>query len=202
MLNARSPLIKILKACRWLLPLVLVALTTGRSVVAFNYVTDANGTWWGIQDAASPNVDTGSIRATQTGPGDCLFNACTTPPYSTTINGYAGVKVLVHAARPPRMNGEIMRGYGLAFDGANRFTSTQSIDLGGVVISRSVYIRRSRWPSAARRGTEIRKPIRPICCIRPVSTRARSSTRPAATRPSLPAMAGWKRPHRSTVRCR
>ena len=140
MLNARSPMIKILKACKWLLPLVLVALTTGRSVVAFNYVTDANGTWWGIQDAASPDVDTGSIRATQTGPGDCLFNACTTPPYSTTINGYAGVKVLVHAARPPRMNGEIMRGYGLAFNGVNRFTSTQSIDLGGVVISRSIYI--------------------------------------------------------------
>src|SRR3954467_2956106 len=139
MVNRRSAMNQVLQACKWLLPLVLVALTSGRSVVAFNYVTDANGTWWGIQDAASPNVDTGSIRATQTGPGDCLFNTCVTPPYSTTINGYAGVKVLVHAARP-RMNGEIMRGYGLAFDGVNRFTSTQSIDLGGIAISRSVYI--------------------------------------------------------------
>src|SRR5262249_15145738 len=40
----------------------------------------------------------------------------------------------------PRMNGEIMRGYGLTFDGVSRFASTQSIRLGGVVMSRSVYI--------------------------------------------------------------
>jgi len=95
MVKAQSIMHRFLKACTWLLPLVLVALTSGRPLVAFNYVTDANGTWWGIQDAASPNVDTGSIRATQTGPGDCLFNACVTPPYSTTINGYAGVRVMV-----------------------------------------------------------------------------------------------------------
>jgi len=119
---------------------VLVALTTGRPVVAFNYVTDASGTFWGIQDSESPNVDTGSIRATQTGPGDCLFNNCVTPPYSTTINGFGGIRVLVHATPAPRMNGEIMRGYGLEFDGVNRFASTQSIDLGGVVMSRSVFI--------------------------------------------------------------
>jgi amidase len=44
------------------------------------------------------------------------------------------------------MNGEILRGYGLAFDGVNRFTPTQSIDLGGVVISRSVHINtRANW---------------------------------------------------------
>jgi amidase len=118
-------------------------------VVAFNYVTDANGTWWGIQDSASPNVDTGSIRATQTGPGDCLFNSCVTPPYSTTINGFAGVKVLVHRTPAPRLNGEIMRGYGLVFNDVNRFTSTHSIDLGGIKISRAVYINSSanwgRW---------------------------------------------------------
>jgi amidase len=132
-----------------LLALLVVAVATGRSVVAFNYVTDANGTWWGIQDSAPPNVDTGSIRATQTGPGDCLFNTCVTPPYSTTINGFAGIKVLVHSRPAPRLNGEIVRGYGLVFDGVNRFTPTQSIDLGGVVISRSVYINSSanwgRW---------------------------------------------------------
>ena len=162
MVNARSTMNQFLKVCRWLLPLALVALTSGRSVVAFNYVTDANGTWWGIQDATSPNVDTGSIRATQTGPGDCLFNTCVTPPYSTTINGYAGVKVLVHGARP-RMNGELMRGYGLAFDGANRFTSTQSIDLAGIVISRSVYINTAanwgRWLDTFTNTTKSRKTI-------------------------------------------
>jgi amidase len=118
--------------------LALLGLAIAVPAGAFNYVADANGTWWGIQDAAPPRVDTGSIRATQTGPGDCLFTACVTPPYSTSINGFGGVKVLVQT--PPRFNGEIMRGYGLTFDGVNRFTTTQSIDLGGVTISRSVYI--------------------------------------------------------------
>src|SRR5262245_33276825 len=122
-----------------LLALTVVAATSGRSLVAFSYVTDANGTWWGIQDSAPPTVDTGSIRATQTGPGDCLFNSCVTPPYSTTINGFAGIKVLVQRRPAPRLNGEIMRGYGLVFDGINHFRPTQSIDLRGIVISRSVY---------------------------------------------------------------
>ena len=39
-----------------------------------------------------------------------------------------------------RFNGEMMRGFGLQFDGVSRFTTTQSIGLGGVTISRSVYI--------------------------------------------------------------
>src|SRR5213083_2546659 len=120
--------------------LALFALAQAGPAGAFNYVTDANGTWWGIQDAASPRVDTGSIRATQTGPGDCLFTACVTPPYSTTINGFGGIKVLVQTTPAPRFNGEIMRGFGLTFDGVNRFATTQSIDLDGVMISRSVYV--------------------------------------------------------------
>ena len=124
----------------WKITLVLVGLACAAPAGGFNYVTDANGTWWGIQDAAPPRVDTGSIRATQTGPGDCLFTACVTPPYSTTINGFAGIKVLVNSAPAPRLNGEIMRGYGLMFDGTNRFSTTQSLNLGGVTISRSVFI--------------------------------------------------------------
>src|ERR1700730_538842 len=123
-----------------LIALSLLGVALGHSASAFNYVVDASGTFWGIQDAASPHVDTGSIRATQTGPGDCLFTACVTPPYSTSINGFGGIKVLVHSTPAPRVNGKIMRGYGLTFDGVNRFTTTQSIDFGGVTISRSVHI--------------------------------------------------------------
>jgi amidase len=121
--------------------LLLGALNVGRAG-AFNYVADANGTWWGIQDAAPPRVDTGSLRASQIGPGQA-------PAFSTSINGFGGIKVLVQTTPAPRFNGEIMRGYGLMFDGVNRFTTTQSIDLGGVTISRSVYINSSanwgRW---------------------------------------------------------
>ena len=49
----------------------------------------------------------------------------------------------------PRFNGEVMRGFGLTFDGIDRFNTTQSVDLGGVTISRSVYVNRGanwgRW---------------------------------------------------------
>jgi amidase len=125
-----------------LVALLVVGLANAGSVGAFNYVADANGTWWGIQDAAAPRVDTGSIRATQVGAGQA-------PGFSTSINGFGGIKVLVQTTPAPRFNGEIMRGYGLTFDGVNRFTTTQSIDLGGVTISRSVYINNSanwgRW---------------------------------------------------------
>ena len=129
---------------------VLAGLAASGSAFAFNYVTDASGTWWGVQDAAPPRVDTGSIRATQIGPGQ-------TPAYSTTLNGYGGIKVtlVLRGARlkrdlpPPRLDGELMRGFGLAFDGTERFATTQSVDLGGVTISRSILVRRSanwtRW---------------------------------------------------------
>src|SRR5215471_745096 len=117
-----------------------LVLTTALAVLvlaaqsdAFNYVSDTNGTWWGIQDAAPPRVDTGSIRATQTGPR-------VASPYSTSINGFGGIRVLVGTTPAPRFNGEIMRGFGLTFDGVNPFATTKSINLGGVKISRSVYI--------------------------------------------------------------
>ena len=63
----------------------LLGLLLAGSATAFNYVTDANGTWWGIHDAASPGVDTGSIRATQVGPGQRTA-------YSTSINGFGGIR--------------------------------------------------------------------------------------------------------------
>lgn len=128
----------------------LLALAVCGPASAFNYVADASGTYWGIQDAAAPRVDTGSIRATQVGAGQ-------SPAYSTTLNGFGGIKVLVQSpakarlegSEPPRFNGEMMRGFGLLFNGVDRFTTTQSVNLGGVTISRSVYVNRSanwaRW---------------------------------------------------------
>jgi amidase len=124
------------------LVLTLLGLLPVRSATAFNYVADAGGTYWGIQDADPPRVDTGSIRATQVGAGQ---NA----PYSTSINGFGGIRVFVQTASPLRFNGEVMRGFGLRFDGVDRFRTTQSVDMGGVTVSRSIYINRSanwgRW---------------------------------------------------------
>src|SRR5476649_2021099 len=100
--------------------LLLFALVLARSATAFNYVADANGTYWGIQDAASPGVDTGSIRATQVGPGQA-------GAFSTSINGFGGIRVFVQTTPAPRFNGEVMRGFGLHFDGTDRFNTTQSV---------------------------------------------------------------------------
>src|SRR5687767_12318328 len=86
----------------FLIGLSMLGLSLERSVSAFNYVVDANDTYWGIQDAASPRVDTGSIRATQVAPGG------QDAPYSTAINGFGGIKVLVQITRAPRFNGELM----------------------------------------------------------------------------------------------
>jgi amidase len=121
----------------------LLGLTLERTLLAFNYVVDANGTYWGIQDAASPRVDTGSIRATQIAPGG------NNVAFSTQINGFGGIKVLVQTSQSPRFNGELMRGFGLTFDGLDRFATTTSVGLGGVTISRAVYVNRGanygRW---------------------------------------------------------
>jgi amidase len=127
----------------FLVALALFGLSRAGSLSAFNYVVDANGTYWGIQDAASPGVDTGSIRATQVAPGG------RDAAYSTAINGFAGIKVIVKTHRAPRFNGELMRGFGLRFDGVDRFKTTRSVGLSGVAISRSVYVNRGanwgRW---------------------------------------------------------
>jgi amidase len=121
---------------------LLLAFVLAGPASAFNYVEDSNSTYWGIQDAASPRVDTGSIRATQSAPGN-------NGAFSTTINGFGGIKVSVDTTPAPRFNGELMRGFGLKFDGLDHFDSTQAVDLGGIKIQRSVWINRGanwgRW---------------------------------------------------------
>ncbi len=117
----------------------LLGLAFCGTASAFNYVADANGTYWGVQDSAPPRVDTGSIRATQVGAGQ-------SPAFSNTSNGIGGIRVYVEPplghpnTPPPRLNGEMMRGFGLAFDGIEHFRTTQSVDMGGVAISRSLFI--------------------------------------------------------------
>ncbi len=110
----------------------LAALVLAAPGDAFNYVSDSNGTWWGIQDFAPPRVDTGSIRATQVGAGQ-------NPAYSTTINGFGGIKVNVPTN--PRFNGELMRGFGLTYNGTDTFKTTTAVNLGGIEIARSVRIK-------------------------------------------------------------
>lgn len=114
----------------------LVALMTpATSASAFTYAEDGAGTSWGVQDSAPPGTDTGSIRATQTGRGVAA-------PYSTTLNGYGGLRVTVPGSTSPsRPDGELLRGFGLVERERGRFESTRSVDVGGVRVSRTLDVR-------------------------------------------------------------
>ncbi|WP_104105135.1 amidase [Nocardioides sp. 616] len=122
--------------------LAAVSLAIPVGANAFTYVTDAAGTAWGIQDAAAPGADTGSIRATQEGTG-------VQAPYSTMLNGYGGIRVHVDTPAPHRFDGALMRGFGLTEQETGRFESTKSVDLSGIRMTRKVDVSRpdgyGRW---------------------------------------------------------
>jgi amidase len=109
---------------RFALLLAVVVLALAARVAgadAYNYVYTANGAAWGVQDAAAPRVDTGSIR-------DITGNA---------LRGYGGIRVSV--STDPLRNGDLMRGFGLKLEPPNRFGSTDAVDMGGVAVWRKLY---------------------------------------------------------------
>ena len=104
------------------------ALVAASPATAVTTVTSANGANWQIHDASPPGLDTGSIRAIT----------------DNAFYGFGGIRVRVSAipASDPsgRFNGELMRGFGLKFDGTDAFATTSAVDLGGVDISRAVKV--------------------------------------------------------------
>lgn len=115
-----------------------VALAAAGQASAYNSVPAANGDAWGVHDAHMPGLDTGSIRD----------NAV-----SGALRGFGGIQVRVSggiAGHPSlRLNGQLMRGFGLRFDGDSRFRSTNAVNMGGLLIERSIYVERTanwaRW---------------------------------------------------------
>ena len=110
---------------------VAAALVLATPASAYNYVPTANGESWGVQDVAAPRVDTGSIRDTT----------------SNSLRGFGGIRVDV--STDPLRDGELLRGFRLTFNPPERFDSTQSVDLGGVAVSRDLRFNRTanwgRW---------------------------------------------------------
>lgn len=104
---------------------------------AVNTVVTGNGAAWQIHDAASPSLDTGSIRTIT---GQAFY-------------GYGSIRVKVFDAPATdpssRFNGEAMRGFGLQFDGVDAFTSTSPVLLDGISIARTVKVSKpgnwTRW---------------------------------------------------------
>ncbi|WP_199224358.1 amidase family protein [Serinibacter arcticus] len=123
-----SPSPATLRRRRLLTGAAAVAVALTGAVVpasALTYVTDARGIQWQVHDAAPPGLDTGSIRLASGSP----------------IQGFGGIFVRVDGLDPadePRLNGELARGFGLTQTGDLSFDTTQSVDLGGVLVTRDL----------------------------------------------------------------
>ena len=68
-----------------------------------------------------PGLDTGSIRATT----------------DNSVLSVAGLRVSVGVTPKHRMDGELLRGFGLKFDGVDEFTTTKAVTLSGIEIPAS-----------------------------------------------------------------
>jgi len=123
----------------WTVALVgaTAALAAAVPASAVTTVTTSNGANWQIHDIAPPKLDTGSVRAIS----------------DNAFYGFGGIRVRVSdiPADDPskRLNGELMRGFGLTFDGEDSFTTDAPIVLGGVAISRAIKVSKpgnwTRW---------------------------------------------------------
>jgi amidase len=92
---------------------------------ALNFVYNTNQDYWGVNDAATPGLDTGSIMSTAT----------------RSLQGYGGIRLQVTGApKTPLLNGVLMRGFGLTYDGSNSFSSHRAVSLGGVAVTRSLVV--------------------------------------------------------------
>ena len=96
---------------------------------ALNYVYNTNQDDWGINDAAIPGNDTGSIQSTVT----------------HSLQGYGGIRMQVDGApKTPLLNGVMLRGFGDTYDGSNSFSSHHAVSLGGVAVTRSLTINQEK----------------------------------------------------------
>lgn len=90
---------------------------------AYNSVRVTGGDAWNVHDAASPGVDTGSVMDTD----------------SRALMGYGGLRVQVEGG-DSSLNGILLRGFGLTFDGRDTFTSARGVSVDGVVIQRKLHV--------------------------------------------------------------
>ncbi|WP_323792606.1 amidase family protein [Nocardioides sp.] len=77
-----------------------------------------------INDARRPGLDTGSIRSIS----------------NSRMEGFGNIFVHVDGTEAPRMNDQMVRGFGLTAGGSGTFDSTQSVRLGDVLMTRKVAV--------------------------------------------------------------
>lgn len=108
---------------------LLTLLALAHRASALNYVYDSNSDYWAVNDAAVPGLDTGSIMSTAT----------------HSLQGYGGIRMEVSGApKTPLLNGVMLRGFGLTYDGSNSFSSHHAVELGGVAVTRSLTINQEK----------------------------------------------------------
>lgn len=127
---------------------VAAAAAVAAPAQAINYIPAANGITWDVNDAAMPGLDTGSIRATT----------------DNSVLSVAGLRVNVDGAPKHRMDGELLRGFGLTFDGVDEFKTTKAVNLSGIEISRHLRFARTanwgRWVDSFKNTTSSAKYVR------------------------------------------
>jgi len=105
------------------LSIAITGLLPVNSAHALTRLTADNGTRWDFHDSFAPNLDTGSVRSAN----------------ATPIQGFGNIFVQVSTNPKPRMNGQMMRGFGLEYNGTDTFVTTRSVNLGDVLITRDIY---------------------------------------------------------------
>ncbi len=89
----------------------------------YNTVPVVTGDAWNVHDGASPGVDTGSVMDTE----------------SRALMGYGGLRVEVDGGTSP-LNGILLRGFEITYDGQDTFATTQGVDVDGVVVQRELRV--------------------------------------------------------------
>ena len=153
---------------------VAAAATVAAPAQAINYIPSANGITWDVNDAAMPGLDTGSIRATT----------------DNSVLSVAGLRVSVDGTPKHRMDGELLRGFGLKFDGVDEFATTQAVNLSGIEISRHLKFARTanwgRWVDSLRTPPRARSTCGSRSAASSARTTARTSPRWSTARAATP----------------
>jgi amidase len=109
---------------RWFASIVLVfAIAAGAAAVT--RMPSADGQFWDIQDTSPWAQDSGGIA---TGGG------------ANPFNGFGYLKIQVRATSGAALaRSQYLRGFGLAYDGAERFDSVTPVFQNGIVVDRSMF---------------------------------------------------------------
>lgn len=105
--------------------LALAVLTPWSSAVAVTHMPSADGQYWDIQDTSAWAQDSGGIA---------------TGGRSNPFNGFGYLKLQVRRNDNTLLSrNQYLHGFGLAFDGGERFDSITPVLLDGIVIAREVF---------------------------------------------------------------